>query len=152
MKKRILIVDDDSSLTQILSEVLSATGRYEVQTCDDPQDAFREVADHPYDLVISDWQMPSMDGDMLILCLRAEWQKNPTPRPQPRMLMMSGAADSTALKSRAEFVGNVSCIRKPFAAGAFLDKVTCTLNPRPRNLMDQTLKALDTLEHLTARR
>ena len=61
MTKRILIVDDDPTMREAMTETLSAAG-YETLQCADGESAERVVKDGGINLVISDIRMPEMDG------------------------------------------------------------------------------------------
>src|SRR5512146_840835 len=64
-RTRILVVDDDALSRRILEQVLVAAG-YEVEAAGDGQEALGKVRQHRPDVVVTDWQMPRMDG--LTLC------------------------------------------------------------------------------------
>jgi PAS domain S-box-containing protein len=66
---RILVVDDDPSVTASLNEILKHQG-CEVRTAGSGEEALKLVADHRFDLVLSDVVMPNMDGYDLYLKLR----------------------------------------------------------------------------------
>jgi len=58
---KILVVDDEPEILEILSDVLRRAG-YEVQTAGNGRMAIEEVNNSPYDLVITDLNMPEVDG------------------------------------------------------------------------------------------
>src|SRR4029453_10371290 len=62
---RILVVDDERVIREILSDFLSLEG-YVVRTVEDGQEALRELQRRSYNLVISDLKMPNMGGLELI--------------------------------------------------------------------------------------
>ena len=63
MAIRILIVDDEPDIRQLVSDVLeSGTGEYEINHAVDGEDALKKVATKKPDLVILDIMMPRMDG------------------------------------------------------------------------------------------
>jgi two-component system response regulator MprA len=64
---RILVVDDDSRIRDVLRRQLSYEG-YQVELAGDSKEAFARVADNPPDLVVLDWMLPGMDG--LEICRR----------------------------------------------------------------------------------
>jgi len=66
---RVLVVDDDEEILALLDEILSKEG-YQVQTAADADSALRLVAQMEPDLVITDIQMPGMDGMALLSELR----------------------------------------------------------------------------------
>jgi len=59
----ILVVDDSLAWLRLAREILTA-GRYQVQTCEDPREALSLLEQNPdrIDLVITDLQMPGLDG------------------------------------------------------------------------------------------
>ena len=61
----VLVVDDELQVRQLLSEALSSMG-YEVQTATDGLDALRKLQDHGFNIVVTDMNMPHMDGMELI--------------------------------------------------------------------------------------
>ena len=64
---RILVVDDDSRIRDVLRRQLAYEG-YQVELAGDSREAFARVADNPPDLVVLDWMLPGMDG--LEICRR----------------------------------------------------------------------------------
>ena len=58
---RILVVDDEKVIREILAEFLQLEG-YQVATCEDGQRALDELRLRPYDMVISDLKMPRLSG------------------------------------------------------------------------------------------
>lgn len=69
MKNRILIVDDEVSTTALLKGFLVKQG-YEIFTEQDPETAFSMIRDQQFDLLISDYRMPKMNGLELIKKVR----------------------------------------------------------------------------------
>lgn len=67
---RILVVDDDDDWRAAHAALLRAEG-YEVEMAGDGEQALVMLAFRPFDLLITDWQMPRLDGASLIHWLRA---------------------------------------------------------------------------------
>lgn len=67
-KKTVLIVDDSQTVRELLSAILK--GRFEVVEAVDGYDALRKVNGHKPDIVITDIDMPDMNGVDLIRNLR----------------------------------------------------------------------------------
>ena len=61
MPKRVLIVDDERNITDLLSVILSREG-YAVEVAFDGVEALKMVQQSPPDLVVLDIQMPKLDG------------------------------------------------------------------------------------------
>jgi DNA-binding response OmpR family regulator len=71
MAARILVVDDDDSLRELLRLHLSSAG-YEVRTAADAIAGGYEVLKNPPDLIIADVNMPHMDGFEFVAALKAD--------------------------------------------------------------------------------
>ena len=67
---RILVVDDDSRIRDVLRRQLSYEG-YQVDLAADSKEAFAQVAQSPPDLVVLDWMLPGMSGLEVCRRLRA---------------------------------------------------------------------------------
>ncbi len=70
MAGRVLVVDDDPKVVELLQEFLSAKG-YEVITAGDGAEALRKVKEERPHLILLDIQMPKMDGLEVLRQLRA---------------------------------------------------------------------------------
>jgi signal transduction histidine kinase len=68
---RILVVDDESTVADVLREILEIAG-HEVDVAGSGESALRRLAGAQYDILLSDMRMPGMDGAMLygVLCQR----------------------------------------------------------------------------------
>jgi len=81
--KRILVVDDHKEVRGLLSKFFLSSG-YEVDTAEDGEAAMKKMKGKGYDLVVTDYMMPKMDGIDLLKKLRME-------NPRLSILMMSGS-------------------------------------------------------------
>jgi two-component system capsular synthesis sensor histidine kinase RcsC len=81
--KRILVVDDDDNLRELLAAVLSQEGRV-VDTARNGIDAVALLNQNHYDLILSDLSMPGLDGPSLY-----EFLRTITPA-IPRVIFMTG--------------------------------------------------------------
>lgn len=74
---RACIVDDNIHMCRIVCEILRGFGIYDVEMYEDPIRALRECEDGLFDLIILDYQMPTVDGvDFTRLVRRSENGKN----------------------------------------------------------------------------
>jgi excisionase family DNA binding protein len=64
-RKRVLVVDDEASIRELLAKTL-AIAEYDVDTAGDPSTALERLRANAYDLLIADLKMPGMDGLTLI--------------------------------------------------------------------------------------
>ena len=72
MMSRILIVDDDPDILEIIRLELEDDPDYAVDTCITAAKALASVNANQYDVIIADWRMPFMNGTELVKTLRAQ--------------------------------------------------------------------------------
>lgn len=103
----ILVVDDHIATCEILADALEIQG-YQVQTAADGRQAWDLVRQNPtaYDLVLSDVNMPRMDGLELLARIRAD-------APEIQVILMTGHPDP-AIPVQAERLGAVGVLLKPW--------------------------------------
>ena len=106
-RKRILIVDDTDSMRIILETYLNfISPDYQVVTAPNGFIALTRFREQPFDLVITDYSMPFMNGLDLILALRRQAPTLP--------IILMTAAVHLSLRQTAEQMDNVSFFEKPF--------------------------------------
>jgi len=66
---QILVIDDEKSILDIVREVLTVYG-YEVEIAADGQEGIQKFDDGSFDLVITDMQMPGIDGNNVVRHIR----------------------------------------------------------------------------------
>lgn len=69
-RKKILLVDDDETLLDLMQSRLLALGRFEVEAVSRARDVLSRLEDGRPDLILSDIDMPGMDGGSLAAALR----------------------------------------------------------------------------------
>ncbi|MEW7289847.1 ATP-binding protein [Aquimarina sp. 2304DJ70-9] len=113
--KKILIVDDDPSQLSLTSEVASLAGlSYDV--CKNGLDAFSRLQTNTYDLVLTDIQMPKMDGFELLEAIKSKTNQTDLP-----VIALSGRTDISFLEyQQAGFAGS---LRKPYAPKELIDLI-----------------------------
>ena len=110
---RILAVDDDQIILELLAEVLRAVGFPNFHVCSSGAEALDviESAQVPFDCALLDIQMPGMDGIELLSKVRAIPQYRSTP-----VLMITAMSDRQYIE-RAFACGATDYITKPFEIG-----------------------------------
>ena len=111
MAATILIVDDDQSIRELLSLHLSAAG-YEVRVAADAIAAGYMVLRSPPDLIISDVNMPHMDGFEFIAALRSD-----STLPHIPVIFLTTAEEGD---QRGKELGAVGYITKPVRSDRLL--------------------------------
>lgn len=105
--QKILIVDDDSNVRYMLSEVFKkAENGFEVVTADNGQDALTEFEENRFDLVITDYRMPGKNGVELVEAIRGSLE-NTVP------VIMITAFASDELRADNERLKVFRCMNKP---------------------------------------
>ncbi len=114
MAIKVLLVEDDRALREALGDTLELGG-YEYRAVGSAEDALLAVASEVFGMVISDVNMPGMDGHQLLCQLRAR-------QPQlPVLLMTAHAAVDRAVEAMR--AGAADYLVKPFLPKALLDLV-----------------------------
>ncbi len=102
---RTLIVDDTQETRTVLSQITTLAGGVVVGDVATGMEALVWLANHPVDLVITDFQMPGMPGDVLATQIRAQW-------PDVRIAMISVLADAD-IDAKAKAAGVHWLLSKP---------------------------------------
>jgi two-component system sensor histidine kinase and response regulator WspE len=104
--RRVLVVDDSISVRELVRQLLVGRG-YEVQVCVDGMDAWARLRDWPCDLVVTDVDMPRMDGIELTRSIKQDPRLRTLPvvivsyrdRPEDRARGLEVNADAYLTKS-----------------------------------------------------
>jgi DNA-binding response OmpR family regulator len=114
-QKRVLVVDDDTEITEALRYALTARG-HEVLIARDGNQGLSMAEREDPDLVILDMMMPKRSGFLVLEKLRRT-------RPVPIRVIMITANEGSRHKAYAEMLGVDDYIRKPFAMDRLLESV-----------------------------
>lgn len=114
---RILVADDDDAIRGTLERGLRTQG-YEVVATRNGIEALEAVADGTVDLVVTDINMPTMDGIELLLQLVDQ-------HPSLKVIAISGGGffPKDELLTDARLLGAVDVLEKPFDIGVLLQRV-----------------------------
>ncbi len=112
---KILIVDDEIGIRDLLSEILSDEG-YTVEEAENAETARQKVAQTDFDLILLDIWMPDMDGVSLL----KEWKSNRQFSSQ--VIMMSGHATIETAVEATKY-GSLSFLEKPISMQKLLEAV-----------------------------
>lgn len=116
MGRTILIVDDSASMRQLVSFALKDAG-YDVIAAVDGKDALGKVNGTKVDMVVTDLNMPNMDGITLIKNLRSAAATRFT----PVVMLTTESQDSKKQEGRA--AGASGWIVKPFTPDKLIDVI-----------------------------
>lgn len=117
IKKKILYVDDEKALRLLVSEILSEDGEYEVIVASDGEEGLKLYLEHKPDIVITDIDMPIMDGVDLASKFRGEGMDIYLP-----IIVVSGYVTNEREEKFKELRID-AVIKKPFDAMSLLNAV-----------------------------
>lgn len=118
-KQKILIVDDEETQIEILTEILLQSG-FEVESACDGKDALTKLVSEEYDIAIIDEDMPYFNGSEIVKALKDERGED-----LPIMFSLS-FSNETILESKIKSAGFDHLLPKPFE----LDKFRELLNKK----------------------
>ena len=107
MSKTILAVDDSASIRQMVAFTLKNSG-YEVIEAVDGMDGLEKARSKSFNLILTDQNMPRMDGLTLVKNLRGLPQYKTTP------ILMLTTESSDAMKAQGKAAGATGWLVKPF--------------------------------------
>ncbi|HCI13412.1 MAG: Fis family transcriptional regulator [Gallionellales bacterium GWA2_60_142] len=116
MAKTVLTVDDSASIRQMVAFTLKSAG-YAVIEAADGQEGLDKAKTNAVNLVLTDQNMPKMDGLTLIKTLRGLPQYRSTP------ILMLTTESSDAMKAQGKAAGATGWLVKPFDPQKLLEVV-----------------------------
>lgn len=114
---RFLIVDDFSTMRRIVRNLLKELGYTNVDEAEDGVQALQKLRSDQFDFVVSDWNMPNMDG----LTMLQEIRKDPALSKLP-VLMVTAEAKKENIVAAAQAGAN-GYVVKPFTAATLDEKL-----------------------------
>ena len=116
-KLKFLVVDDFSTMRRIVRNLLKELGFNNAEEAEDGVVALAKLRDGKYDVVVSDWNMPNMDGLTLLQSIRADAALKHLP-----VLMITAEAKKENIIAAAQ-AGASGYIVKPFTAATLNEKL-----------------------------
>jgi len=114
---RFLVVDDFSTMRRILRNLLKELGFMNVQEAENGVDALAKLRAGTFDFVVSDWNMPNMNGIELLQAIRADARLKHLP-----VLMVTAEAKRDNIIMAAQ-AGASGYVVKPFTAATLDEKL-----------------------------
>lgn len=114
---KILIVDDFSTMRRIIKNLLRDLGFNNTSEADDGQTALPMLKTGKFDFLVTDWNMPGMDGLCLLKAVRADEKLSSMP-----VLMITAEAKRKQIVVAAE-AGVNGYVVKPFTAITLKEKI-----------------------------
>jgi two-component system chemotaxis response regulator CheY len=112
----ILAVDDSASMRKMVSFTLTGAGFHVVEAVDG-QDAFEKAQSHSIDLVLTDQNMPRLDG----LGLTRKLRDHPKFKTTPILILTTESSDQ--MKQAGRTAGATGWLVKPFDPGRLIEVI-----------------------------
>ena len=123
MSKRILVVDDEMYIVNILDFTLAGEG-WEVISANNGEDALRTLLKVEPDLVILDVMMPRIDGVEVCRAIKAREESAETP------VILLSAKDSDRDREKGMEAGADLYLTKPFSPSRLVEEIRNLMNPQ----------------------
>ncbi len=124
--KKVLIVDDEAQVRQLLSRWLTSWGYGHVRAVGSAMDAMDAMKADPADILLCDINMPEYNGLWLVEQVETCW-------PETAVVMSTGRDDPTTIRT-SRLMGAVAYVTKPFDTALLqqaLDRAAGQLKVRP---------------------
>jgi signal transduction histidine kinase len=120
--KRILVIDDEESILQMIYQLLSGSG-YHVHTVASGETALQELYKNSYNVILCDWKMPGLNG-------REVYERVRTTNPElcRRIIFITGDVINESMRDFLEKEKR-QCLAKPFTLGEIRTAVKTILVP-----------------------
>ena len=118
---RFLIVDDSSTMRRIIINTLSKLGHQDVQEAGNGKEGLERLTSGPVDMIITDWNMPEMNGIEFIRALRGLDKMKET----PILMVTTNAAKDDIVEALKAGVN--SYVVKPFTPETMREKIEAVL-------------------------
>ncbi len=121
--RKILVVEDSPTMSQLLTFILKKLKDVEVVAVHDGVNGLKKISEGKYDLILTDINMPLMDGLKFISLVRGD--KSNTNKDIPIVIITTEGEEE--VRSEGMALGANSYITKPVKAGEVFDTVSSLL-------------------------
>ena len=112
-----LVVDDQQTIRSLVRSGLQELGVRNMHEAPDGEEGLRQMLTRPYQLVISDYNMPKLDGLGLLRAVRSH-----PPISKTAFIMLTGRADKDLVQRAVQFGVN-NYLVKPFTVATLREKI-----------------------------
>ena len=116
-RKKVLIVDDDAEIVELMVDVLSRDGRFDTQTASSGYDAGLLTQQFRPDLIILDYMLPDVNGNIVCQTIRKSPEFEDT-----KIIIVSGVVNRDEVEDLLK-AGATDFVRKPFNIGQLVEKI-----------------------------
>jgi excisionase family DNA binding protein len=116
-KRKILVVDDDAELVELISDVLDKDGRFEVRTVNNGFDAGMMVKEYHPDLIVLDIMLPDINGKEVCQRVRSDPSMDDV-----KIICISGMVEQDKIED-LKAAGANDFMQKPFEVDQLVDRI-----------------------------
>jgi excisionase family DNA binding protein len=116
-KKRLLIVDDDAEIVELMTDVLARDGRFEVRTASTGYDAGIMTQKFRPDLILLDYMLPDVNGNIVCKTIKQDPEFANT-----KIIIISGVINQTEIDDLMK-AGAEAFVKKPFNITELIDRI-----------------------------
>ncbi|QQQ18098.1 response regulator [Brevundimonas vitis] len=120
---KVMIIDDQQTMRSLVRNGLREIGMTDIREASDGEEGLRQLLGSPVNLVISDYNMPKLDGLTLLRAVRAAPQLK-----SMGFIMLTGRADGDLVKRAVQFGVN-NYLVKPFTVATLRMKIEDVYGP-----------------------
>jgi excisionase family DNA binding protein len=124
-KRKVLLVDDDAELVELMNKVIEEDGRFEVRIASNGFDAGMMVKDYRPDIIVLDVMLPDINGKEVCQRVRAD-----TSLEDVRILCISGMVEDDKVQE-LRLAGADEFMHKPFEIDYLIDRMCSLLEIEP---------------------
>jgi excisionase family DNA binding protein len=124
-KRKVLLVDDDNELVELMTKVLDEDGRFEVRVASNGFDAGMMVKEYRPDMIVLDVMLPDINGKEVCQRVRAD-----TSLEDVRILCISGMVEEDKVQE-LRLSGADDFLHKPFEIDDLIDRMCSLLEIEP---------------------
>lgn len=116
-KRKILVVDDDQELVELITDVIERDGRFEVKSVNNGFDAGMMVKDYQPDLIVLDVMLPDINGKEVCQRVRSDSAMDTV-----KIICISGMVEEDKVHE-LKAAGANDFMRKPFEVDRLVDRI-----------------------------
>lgn len=120
-KKKVLIVDDDQEILELMVDVLVRDGRFEIRTASSGYDAGMVTQQFRPDLIVLDYMLPDVNGNVVCRTIKSNPEFENT-----RVIIVSGVVNQDEIDDLLDS-GAEEFIKKPFNISQLVEKISGVL-------------------------
>jgi DNA-binding response OmpR family regulator len=117
-RRRVLVVDDDPALLEMLVELLERAGRFEVRTAATGFDAGKMAEKFRPDVIVLDYLLPDINGNRVIRSIRQDESLR-----NVKIIIVSGVVNQDEVKALVQ-QGADGFLQKPFSIEELVKRIT----------------------------